>query len=161
VTKVLVATATRHGATEELAQCIARTIAANGVAVDVRRIDEVASVRGYDALVLGSAVYMGKWLAAARRFVERHRDEIANRPTWLFSSGPVGDGNGSEEFDGTALVTETRARDHHLFGGRLEKRLLTRRERAITRLLRIEDTDRREWDAAVAWATAIARSLPA
>ena len=89
MTRVLVAAATRHGATYELAEAIGSVIAAHGLSVDVRHLDEVENASAYDALVLGSAVYMGRWTKEARAFLERHERVVATRPTWLFSSGPI------------------------------------------------------------------------
>jgi menaquinone-dependent protoporphyrinogen oxidase len=53
----------------------------------VRPVEQVGDLSGYTEVVLGSAVYVGRWLEPARRFVEEHADELAARPTWLFSSG--------------------------------------------------------------------------
>ena len=156
--KVLVTFSSRHGATEELAHMIGATIASQGLAVDVRRMGDVDTVFPYDSLVIGSAVYMGRWTSEAREFVELHEGGILSRPTWLFSSGPIGE-LGAEPFEADELVLRTRAREHHLFGGRLRQRSLGFRERALARLVRAEDGDYREWAAVVAWATAIARSL--
>ena len=156
---VLVASSSRHGATDELAGMLATTLTEQGVAVDVRRIQDVDTVFPYDALVLGSAVYMGRWTPEARAFIEEHEGGIVTRPTWLFSSGPIGDYLGTEPFDAAELVRVTGAREHHLFGGRLEKSSLGLRERAFTRMLRVPAGDYREWAAAAAWATAIARTL--
>lgn len=137
---------------------IGSTIASQGYAVDVRRMEDVDTVFPYDSLVIGSAVYMGRWTAEAREFVESHEGGILGRPTWLFSSGPIGE-LGAEPFDADELVRRTTAREHHLFGGRLLKRSLGFRERALARLVHAEDGDYRQWAAVVAWATAIARSL--
>src|SRR6185503_15041081 len=104
--------------------------------------------------VLGSAVYLDRWTTEARQFVDLHREGIAGRPTWLFSSGPIGQDIGVERFDASELVEKTRARDHHLFGGRLRKRSLRLGERAIAGLLGAQDGDHREWAAATAWALA-------
>ena len=129
---VLVAVSSRHGSTDELARKIAATIAEHGLAVDVRPMDEVDTVFPYEALVLGSAVYMGRWLRDAREFVDLHRD-------------------GRDR----ALPLST----SHLFGGRLVKSSLNLRERAFAGLLHVPEGDYREWAAAAAWATAIARTL--
>jgi menaquinone-dependent protoporphyrinogen oxidase len=120
---------------------------------------DVDTVFPYRALVLGSAVYLDRWTTEARQFVDLHREGIAGRPTWLFSSGPIGQDIGVERFDASELVEKTRARDHHLFGGRLRKRSLRLGERAIAGLLGAQDGDHREWAAATAWALAIGRAL--
>jgi menaquinone-dependent protoporphyrinogen oxidase len=157
--KMLVASSSRHGATHELARKLATTLAEQGAAVDVRHMEDVDTVFPYDALVLGSAVYMGRWTPEARSFVEEHAGGITTRPTWLFSSGPIGDYAGAEPFDAEGLMKVTGAREHHLFGGRLELSALGLRERVLTRLLHVPAGDYREWAAAAAWATAIARTL--
>jgi menaquinone-dependent protoporphyrinogen oxidase len=156
---VLIAFSSRHGATEGLARMIGKTIAEHGLTVDVRRMDDVDTVYPYAGLVLGSAVYMGRWTAEARQFVDLHQEAIVARPTWLFSSGPIGDDIGLAPFDADELVVRTGALDHHLFGGRLQKRSLGLSERAVTRLLGAQEGDYRDWPSAAAWATAIARSI--
>jgi menaquinone-dependent protoporphyrinogen oxidase len=156
---VLVASASKHGATAEIAQAIGDVLESNGVAIEVKRVEDVDTVMPYDAFVLGSAVYMGNWLRVARDFVDEHADTISQRPTWLFSSGPIADQPADSEFDGSALVSMTRAREHHLFGGRLDKQRLGVLERVATRVVHAPAGDYREWDAVAAWATSIARAL--
>jgi len=156
---VLVASSSRHGATDELARRLAATMSEQGLAVEVRRMADVDTVFPYHALVLGSAVYMGRWTPEARAFVEEHEGGIVTRPTWLFSSGPIGDFPAGEPLDVGELLRTTRARGHHLFGGRLVTSSLGLRERAFARLLHVPAGDFREWAAAAAWATAIARTL--
>lgn len=159
---VLVASASKHGATEEIAAAIGEVLAAQGVPVEVRRMEDVDTVMPYEAYVLGSAVYMGGWLRSARHFVDEHAELLALRPTWLFSSGPVGSPPhpaADEAFDIADLIKKTRAREHHLFGGKLDKHDLGLAERALAGALRVPGGDYREWDAVAAWATAIARAL--
>src|SRR3712207_229163 len=86
----LVAVASRHGSTNEIARAIAEELRTRGLDAEVRDAEEVDVLDGYEAVVLGSAVYMGDWLLAARRLVERHRQRLAALPLWLFSSGPLG-----------------------------------------------------------------------
>jgi menaquinone-dependent protoporphyrinogen oxidase len=84
--KVLVSAASRHGATSEIAEEIGKALR-----VDVRPAEQVSSVEDYEAVVLGSAVYAGRWLQPARELAERHAGALSERPVWLFSSGPVGE----------------------------------------------------------------------
>jgi menaquinone-dependent protoporphyrinogen oxidase len=159
MTKVLVATASRHGATDEIAQVIGEVLAGTGLDVSVKPMSEVDALAPYDAYVLGSAIYVGKWLSEAQSFVEEHHELLATRPTWLFSSGPAGDGLTADPFDPRELVELTGARDHCLVGGRLDSSVLGFRERAVVNLVHAKDGDYREWDTVAAWATAIARTL--
>lgn len=163
MTDVLVAFASRHGATDELAHMIGDVIASSGLTVDVRRMEDVDEPSSYSAYVLGSAIYMGAWLPAARSFVEEHRELIVERPSWLFSSGPIGEPSheGRDAFEAGGLLAATGARDHHLFGGKLDRRGLGVRERLVTRLVRVPEGDFRDLEIAAAWATAISRTLAA
>lgn len=88
--KALVAYATRHGATTGIAERIAQTLNENGISAEALPVDEVRDVSAYDAVVLGSSTYVSHWLKDAARFAHRHREELAARPVWLFSSGPLG-----------------------------------------------------------------------
>ena len=99
--------------TEEIAEAIGHVLRAHGLEVDVKRMEDVDTVFPYDAFVLGSAVYVGGWLRSANRFLAEHEELISTRPTWLFSSGPIGDpphAAAEESFDAVDLVDRTRAR---------------------------------------------------
>jgi menaquinone-dependent protoporphyrinogen oxidase len=87
---VLVAYATKHGSTIGIAERIGSTLSAEGLDVTVQSVAESGPLAGYDAFVIGSAAYMGGWLGEATTFVRRNRSMLAERPVWLFSSGPVG-----------------------------------------------------------------------
>jgi menaquinone-dependent protoporphyrinogen oxidase len=88
---VLVSAASRHGSTAQIAAALARVLTGRGLAVDVRAPENVAMVDGYQAVVLGSAVYAGHWLESARKVAQTQEFALRTRPVWLFSSGPVGD----------------------------------------------------------------------
>jgi menaquinone-dependent protoporphyrinogen oxidase len=160
---VLVAYASRHGATREIAEAIADALSARDVAVDVRDVAGVDGLEPYHAVVLGSAVYFGKWLEPARNFVEAHADELAARPTWLFSSGPVGDPPFPGEDDAVraeALVAATNARGHRLLGGKLDPSALGLAERMLARVAHGRG-DYRDWNEIDTWAADIAAALQA
>ncbi|QRP50980.1 flavodoxin domain-containing protein [Amycolatopsis sp. FDAARGOS 1241] len=165
--RVLVAVATRHGATREIAEQIAATAAMTleetGVAAQVEVVDaeHVTSLAGYDAVVLGSAVYLGHWLDSAQRLAHEHQGELRRLPVWLFSSGPVGQRRrpGSDPVDVSDVLTDTAAREHRLFGGRVERARLRFPERAVVAALRVKDGDNRDWPVIRAWARAIAGEL--
>ena len=156
---VLVAFASKHGATEEIAGSIGASLIGQGLTVEIKRVEDVDTVLPYDAFVVGSAIYMGNWLREASRFIDEHAERLAQHPTWLFSSGPVPHPAAAESFDVADLLATTRAHGHQLFGGKLEKAELRLTERALISALRVPDGDYREWDLVAAWATAIARTL--
>jgi menaquinone-dependent protoporphyrinogen oxidase len=159
---LLVAFASKHGATEELARSIAATLEGQQLDVTVGRMEEVEDVEAYDAFVLGSAIYMGSWLREARGFVDEHVETLAHRPTWLFSSGPIGSPPhpaASDSFNVPDLLATTHARGHKVFGGRLDKGELALSERALAGALRVPSGDFRDWEAVTAWALEIAHGL--
>ena len=95
--RVLVSAASKHGATAEIADRIAaalRDALPGGTDVDVVAAENVTTVDGYEAVVLGSAVYMGRWLDSARRLAETHAAELSTRPVCcspVARSAPDGD----------------------------------------------------------------------
>ena len=160
--RVLVVFASKHGATREIAEAIGTELSARGLDTDVSSMDAVVDLEGYGAVVLGSAVYVGRWLEPARRFVEAHLEALSALPLWLFSSGPLGDPLKPDDEHAVAIdeiVASTLARDHHLFGGKLDRSGLGLGERAIVHAVRAADGDYRQWDEIAAWARAIARQL--
>ncbi|MEO5875105.1 MAG: flavodoxin domain-containing protein [Streptosporangiaceae bacterium] len=161
--RVLVSAASKHGSTAEIAARIARTLRASlpgDTVVEVCPAVEFTDADSYDAVVLGSAVYMGRWLEEARTAAARIPTEPV-RPVWLFSSGPIGDPPPpQEEPDEVAGIAETtRARGHRVFAGRLDRHRLGFGEKALVLALHVTEGDFRDWDAIDAWAAEIAATL--
>ena len=158
--KVLVTAASKYGSTAEIARRIADVLSTRGHDVDVEPADG-ASVAGHDAVVLGSAVYAGHWLPAAKDLIERVGPDLANLPVWLFSSGPVGEPPKPEEdpVDVAPIVAATSARGHRVFAGRIDRDQLSFPEKAIVVALRVRSGDFRQWDEIEAWAGEIADAL--
>ena len=162
--RVLVSVASGHGSTTEIARVVGDTLAAHNIAVDIVPPAAVDSVEDYDAVILGSAVYTGHWLAPARDFAFRFGSSLAVRPVWLFSSGPVGDAPADRE---PAEVTRIRqaipVRGHWMFAGKLDPRALSVMERTSLAVFRhgALPGDFRDWDVITEWAQTIAASLTA
>jgi menaquinone-dependent protoporphyrinogen oxidase len=88
--RVLIAYASRHGGTQGIAERIGAVLRRRGLDAEVVPADRVRDASTSDAFVIGSGVYMGHWLKEATGFVRASRTVLANRPVWLFSSGPIG-----------------------------------------------------------------------
>ena len=166
--KALVTAASKHGATREIAETIARVLDEHGVSAELVDIDEVRNLGSYDAYVVGSGIYLGNWLKEARGFIETHSAELAQRPTWLFASGsivgepPVADDpNALRAGLVERLVETTNAREHKLFAGKLDLSTLGLLERAAVRGAHASEGDYRDWDEVERWATEIAAELSA
>ena len=121
--RVLVAWGGSRGGTAGLAEMVAVDLRAHGLHVDVRPAREVRHVDAYDAVVVGGALYAGRWHRDAARFVSRHLTALRARPVWLFSSGPL-DGSAADHDIPpvrrvAAVMERVGARGHVTFGGRL------------------------------------------
>lgn len=85
--RVLVAYGSKCGSTAEIAQLIGMELRLHGLDVTVLPAEKVESVRPYEFVILGSAIYAGRWRRAAMRLLKRERTLLMARRTWLFQSG--------------------------------------------------------------------------
>jgi menaquinone-dependent protoporphyrinogen oxidase len=165
--RVLVTAASRHGATAEMATFLAgcltesaggRRCGLSAVAIPVERRPDPSR---YDAVVLASGVYAGRWLESARHYAAEYVSALRTRPVWLMSSGPIGEPPfpPDEAHDAGPIASSISARAHRTFPGRLDKQLLGIGERAMVTAMRAPVGDFRDWDALRTWAEEIATEL--
>lgn len=161
--RILVSAASRHDATFEVAEAIANTLERADIKVDVRRPEEVGHLAAYDGVVLGSAIYAGHWMKSAKDLVERTSSRMRDIPVWLFSTGPIGDPLKPEGLpvDVAPMLELSGAREHRIFGGRLDKQALGFGEKAIVRMVGAAEGDYRPWAEIEACAEEIAATLKA
>ncbi len=157
---VLVAYASKHGATKEIAERIARDLAAAGQEVDLRPAEAVYDLNGYDAFVIGSAVHSFRWLRSAEELVKRNRTLLSHHPVWLFSVGPLGPRTAlmvkPRDFD--TLRDAVDARDHHLFFGAIHFNSNVS-ERLFGGMFKSVEGDFRDWEEIDAWTGKVADEL--
>jgi menaquinone-dependent protoporphyrinogen oxidase len=168
---VLVGYASAHGSTREIAQRVARRLEENGLQVETRSVDQVTSLDGYDAYVLGSAVHNGAWLPDAVKFVTDNRAVLAGRPLWLFSvgskdslRGPLGRrlaANYPIPKGIAELQEDLRPRDHRILTGVIRKEQYPGFSRVFVWAMGGHYGDFRDWPAIDAWAADIATALAA
>src|SRR5438105_8362943 len=154
--------ASRHGSSREIADAIVQELRMPGIDADVRHGEEVPDLNSYDAVVLGSAIYMGNWESAANQFLQRHQPRLLTMPVWLFSSGPVGNGDRPGQGDPPKFVEIARlthARGHQMFAGKLDRHNLSLGERLVVNVVHAPDGDFRDWSAIRSWADEIGAAL--
>jgi menaquinone-dependent protoporphyrinogen oxidase len=166
--RILVTYATRHDGTAQIAQVLGSVLREQEdgdgrPAVDVRVVDDVDDLETYDAVLLGSAVYVNRWLRASRQFAEINATTLMKRPVWLFASGPVGEPPGAltESPETAQLAEAVGARGYRTFAGQLRTSDLATDERAGIRGAHVADGDYRDWHEIRAWAEEIGDALVA
>ncbi|GAB4516067.1 MAG: flavodoxin domain-containing protein [Anaerolineae bacterium] len=163
---ILVTYASKHNATAEIAGVISDELRTAGFPVVSMPVSQVKDLTAYDVVVLGSAVYMGNWMAEAASFLKANETDLATRHVWLFSSGPTGEGDPNELMKGwnfpeslEDVADRVGPYQVKLFGGRVDFSTLNWGERAILRMVKPPRGDFRDWDDIHAWAQHIAAVL--
>ncbi|MGR0318134.1 flavodoxin domain-containing protein [Agromyces sp. ZXT2-3] len=171
---MLVAYSSKYGATRGIADRIADRLRDAGHEVDIERCDDVEYPEGFDAFVIGSAAYLGKWRKEARKFVRRNHELLASRPVWLFSSGPLGTERVDKE--GKDMLVEARPKEFEefaelirprgdmVFYGALHKEELRGPDRMVSWMPDndlLPEGDFRDWGAVDEWARQVASELAA
>jgi menaquinone-dependent protoporphyrinogen oxidase len=172
---VLVAYATRYGATQGIAERIAGTLKSEGLEVELQAAGAVRDVNRHDAFVIGSAAYLGSWLKEASGLVRRNRERLATKPVWLFSSGPLG--TATKDSQGRDVLVASQPKEFVEFAGTVKPRgtqvffgaLDHTKLRGAHRLFSLVpasqkvliEGDFRDWKQIEAWSRNIARELAA
>jgi menaquinone-dependent protoporphyrinogen oxidase len=164
--KVLVAFASKYGGTQGIAHRIGEGLQKAGFEVDVQPVEEVVDLDSYTAVVLGSAVYAGQWRKEAADFLTHNEQALAQRPVWLFSSGPTGEGDPVELMKGWTFPENLQAaadrigpRDTAFFMGDLNLQKLNLPEKLIIKAMKAPTGDYRDWEAIDGWTNSIAEGL--
>ena len=174
--RVLVVHASRYGSTQGIAERIAATLRQHGIEAAVQSVEHAGDPADYDAAVIGSAVYFAHWMKHATEFVRRNRDGIANRPVWLFSSGPLGTDAKDAQGRDLLVISEPkeigefqemiRPRGHRVFFGVFDHSKLGFTHRLVMKFAKranapLPEGDFRDWSDIEAWGNSIAEGLKA
>jgi menaquinone-dependent protoporphyrinogen oxidase len=162
--KLLVTYASKYGATKEIAEKMGEVLRAAGVQADVRPVDEVHELDPYQAVILGSAVYVGKWQKEAAEFMRDNEQSLSERPVWLFSSGPTGEGDPAALLEGWRLPDELKPvaeriqpREIAVFGGFINPDRVNFIEKTLVKnVVKKPFGDFRDWDNIGNWANKVA-----
>jgi menaquinone-dependent protoporphyrinogen oxidase len=164
---ILVTYASKYGSTAEIANKIGEELRQAGYKVDVLPVDGIQDLNPYEAVILGSAVYIGKWQKEAATFLRTNEASLSGRPVWLFSSGPTGKGDPVELVDDQRLpavlqpiADRIQPRDITVFHGDINLEKINSIEKwAIKSIVKKPFGDFRDWDSIILWARKIASSL--
>ena len=160
--KVLVAYATRMGSTREIASAIGEVLTDAGCDVDVQPCERARHAGAYDAVIIGSALCMGRWEKSGTKYLRRNAWALSEVPTWLFQSGPCGNGVISSEADTPRAIKQLSDQiglgKPQTFGGKLDR---TKATGPLSRWMATGDFsgDFRDWEQICHWATSIAHQL--
>ncbi len=165
--KILVTYATQYGATAEIAEKIGAVLCQAGLQAEVVPVEKVHDLNAYQAVILGSGVYIGQWNKKAAAFLKAHEQSLAERPVWLFSSGPTGEGDPLTLVHGQRIPTalqpvadRIRPRDMAVFHGYINPGKVNFLAKwVIKNMVKAPFGDYRDWDSIVHWATGIAGTL--
>ncbi|KAA3660619.1 MAG: flavodoxin [Chloroflexi bacterium] len=161
--KILVAYASKYGATAEIANKIGDVLRDLDLNVDVLPVKQVQDVGVYTAVILGSAVYIGQWRREAVKFLKANEGVLGKRPFFIFSSGPTGEGDPVEMQNGwqmpgklQPIIERIQPGDIAVFHGAVDTQKLNFIEKWMLNNVKAPAGDFRDWDAITAWATTIA-----
>ncbi|HVP75099.1 MAG TPA: flavodoxin domain-containing protein [Gaiellaceae bacterium] len=155
---LLVAYASNHGSTREVAEAIRGSLEKAGLRAELQPAEEVRELDGYDAIVLGAPIYMGRWHRHAHAFLRHHRDALAGRPLAVFALGPLHDdpkewSEARAQLDTALARHDVQPRVVELFGGRVDPSHLH------FPFSKMPAGDARDWAAITAWGDALPEAL--
>ena len=164
-TSILIGYATQYGSTKEIAEKIAEVLGERGFAVTIQPLKEVRSLVGFEAVVLGAALYMYRWHKDAHRFLSKHRKDLIGRPVAVFALGPVKDPHDEQEWQNSRAQLEKELAKYpwlkpvavEMFGGRFDPALL---RFPLNKFAASEPaSDIRDWEIIQAWAGELAEKF--
>lgn len=164
--KILVAYSSKYGSTAEIAEKIGEVLTNAGLETEVLPVMKVPRLQPYQAVVLGSAVYFGRWQRETSVFLKFKEKDLTSMPVWLFSSGPVGEGDPVELLEGwyfpenlKELTERIKPRDIKVFHGNVNPGKMKRFDKWVLKNIKSPIGDFRDWDAIKSWAESIAEAI--
>lgn len=164
--KVLVAYASKHGATAQIAEMIALRLTKNNILAEAHDVKKITSLQGFSAVLLGSAVYAGAWLKEAAEFLKTHESELAKIQVWFFSDGPTGPGDPQKLMEGWDFPEDLKPAAERIqprgmvfFHGAIDTTKLKFAEKLIISAVKVPVGDFRDWDMIHDWADSVAKAL--
>lgn len=163
---ILITYASRYGSTAEIAERIGEVLSTKGHKAKVAEVREIHDLKEYTAVVIGSAVYVGRWRKDAIRFIKVHEKNLSEKDVWIFSTGPTGTGDPVKLLEGWKMpkalepvIDRIRPKDITVFHGAVDPEKLSGLHRFMVKKVDAPVGDFRDWQAIEEWAGKISESL--
>jgi menaquinone-dependent protoporphyrinogen oxidase len=161
MTQVLIVHASKYGSVEEVARYVAAILRDEGATCDVAAAQDAVDLEGYDLIVLGTGLYMGRPHRDARRFLRDHHAALAHQFFAAFALGPLS--NDPDEKDKVrpqlehvlARYPELDPAATAIFGGAID------REKLSFPFNHMPEGDHRDWDEIRSFALSLPIRVPA
>ena len=160
--KILVAYGTAAGSTADVAQAVGKEMEKAGVIVDVKPVEKVGSIEGYDAVVVGTAVRAFRVLSNTRRFMRKQKRALRPLPAAYFlvclTMGEDTPENVKQAIGyAKPMIKIKEPVDLGLFGGCLKHDTLT--GIVAGTMKNVPEQDHRDWEKIRAWSSEILPKL--
>lgn len=161
---ILVTYASKSGFTVPMAEAIGEAANSANISVEVLPVKKVKSLAGYDAAIIGSSIRMGNWLPEAKQFVSEHHDELKDLPTAIFTVHMLNTDDSAESVTARAsyiapIVELIAPAESAFFTGGMKLSELSFFERTLSKMLKAEDEDLRDYEVLKAWGAETANKL--
>jgi menaquinone-dependent protoporphyrinogen oxidase len=165
--RILIAYGTRCGSTRGVAEAIGQVLSTGGAAVDVRLVKDANDLSPYQAVIVGSAIRMGKWLPEATEFVKTHQDTMSRIPVAYFAvCMTMKDDTAENRYKALGYLGPVRKQFPHvkpvdigLFAGAVDYKKLSFPYSFILKVKRAPEGDFRNWESIRTWAAGIRPAL--
>jgi menaquinone-dependent protoporphyrinogen oxidase len=165
--RILIAYGSRCGSTGGVAEAIGQVLSAAEAAVDVRLVKDVNDLSPYQAVIVGSAIRMGKWLPEAVEFVKTHQDTLSRVAVAYFAACmTVKDDTAENRQKAMGYLDPVRKQfpqvkpvDIGLFAGAVDYGKLSFAYSLILRVKGTPEGDFRNWEAIRTWAAGVNPAL--
>jgi len=163
---VLVAYASKYGATKEIAEKIGEVLKQEGLQADVLPVKSVKNLADYKDIVIGSAMYLGMWRREGANFLKKNEKLLTARRVWIFSTGPSGKGDPVELLKGArvafnvkSIIERIKPRDTAVFHGNIDEKKVNFWEKLMVKTAKGEFGDFRDWEMITKWAKRVAEAV--
>ncbi len=154
--RILVTYATKAGSTAEIAAKIGEHLSARGFSLDVINVKSKPDPKDYQAVILGSCIRMGGWLPEMMAYIQANQFALNATQVALFTVHMLNAGDDeTSKLARTAYMDKVRAlmpgSEDVYFLGTMDFSKLSLLDRFISKMVKAEESDQRDWDKIKNW----------